>query len=594
MSEHLIQFYDNDKFLVEKIWSFIAPGFMKGEAAVIIATAVHRAGIEEKWYSNSASGLNVQRDQFIVLDAEATLRKIMIDDQVDPLLFRTHIADVVRRASVNWKRPVRAYGEMVALLCAAGNPQAAIVLERLWSGLIAEFPLSVLCGYPMNAFRSEDDGSAFTRICDEHTHVCPMESFSEDVSDADVHRRIALLQQQANALESEIARRKEIERRLQLRERELSEISRRKDEFLATLGHELRNPLAPMMNALELMRMYENDPPQLFRLREIISRQTRLMSRLVDDLLDVSRIMRGKIELRMESVSLDQVIERAIEIVHPLIEEKKHHLHLNLPAVPPLLWADPTRLAQALANLLHNAAKYTDVGGRIAIDICDEGNHLTLIVSDTGIGIGEELLEKIFDIFVQDADALAKSRGGLGLGLTLVRNLISLHGGSVEARSEGIGKGSQFVLTLPLHRRTPEIVEQPAPPVPPRLGMRHKILIVDDNLDAAESLAEYLKVAGHETQIAHDGHAAIRLAAIDRPDVIILDIGMPAMDGYQVARHLRKEASLTSSRIIAVTGYAQEQDRISAQEAGFDHHFAKPLDVTRLMQILDELPRHTE
>jgi CheY-like chemotaxis protein/nitrogen-specific signal transduction histidine kinase len=369
---------------------------------------------------------------------------------------------------------------------------------------------------------------------------------------------------------------------------ELADLDRRKDEFLAMLGHELRNPLAPIMTSLELIRMHRNDAAQIARSRDVIARQVTLMTRLVDDLLDVSRITRGKIELKKQSISLDSAVERALEIIRPLIDERCHQLTLNLPGEPVWLLGDPARLAQVLANLLHNAAKYTDAGGCISLTARTEGDQLILVVADNGIGLDAHMREKVFELFVQGADSIERSRGGMGLGLTLVRSLVQLHGGSVEARSEGPGCGSEFVVTLPLGTPSIERAERTEPESIPMVSER-RILIVDDNIDAAESLGEFLKACGHDIHIAHDGGSAINEAARLRPDAIILDIGLPTMNGYQVARRLRSDVGLTSSLLVAVTGYAQERDRLSAQAAGFDHHFAKPLDVNKLAELLNNM-----
>lgn len=381
-----------------------------------------------------------------------------------------------------------------------------------------------------------------------------------------------------------------LEEKLSQKLAQLADLDRRKDEFLAMLGHELRNPLAPIMTSLELMRMHSHDTAQIARSREMIARQVTLMTRLVDDLLDVSRITRGKIELRKQSISLDSAVERALEITRPLIDERRHLLTMNLPDEPVWLLADPARLAQVLANLLHNAAKYTDAGGCISLTARKEGDQLVLVVSDNGIGLDPELREKVFDLFVQGANSMDRARGGIGLGLTLVRSLVQLHGGSVAAHSPGAGHGSEFVVTLPLgtpsiepaERNEPESANFP-------MGVERKILIVDDNIDAAESLGEFLKACGHSIHITHDGASAIDEAVRLRPDAVILDIGLPTMNGYQVAQCLRSDVGLTSSLLVAVTGYAQERDRASAQAAGFDHHFAKPLDVNQLAAILNNM-----
>lgn len=437
------------------------------------------------------------------------------------------------------------------------------ILKRLLHG-------ETLYDYP--ARMRHKNGSIRHVLIHSNAHIVEGEFISTRCLTHDVTDRVLL--------EEELSRKRE----------QLADIDRRKDEFLAMLGHELRNLLAPIMASLELMRLREDDSNLMSRARETIGRQVALMTRLVDDLLDVCRITRGKIELKREHVALGQVIERAVEITRPLIDERGHRLALHLPPEPVTLHADPARLAQVLANLMHNAAKYTSAGGRITVYAGIRGDSLTISVADNGIGLPPELLDKAFDLFVQGGNALASARGGLGTGLTLVRSLVRLHGGDVEAYSAGIGCGSKFVVTLPLNggaatgnpRTIPADVDAPA------AFEARSILIVDDNIDAAESLGECLKASGHQVYIVHDGASALHQAARWRPDIVILDIGMPAMDGYQIAHCLRSQVGLASSVLIAVTGYAQESDRISARQAGFDHHFAKPLDIDKLTGLIGQ------
>jgi CheY-like chemotaxis protein len=351
------------------------------------------------------------------------------------------------------------------------------------------------------------------------------------------------------------------------------------------LGHELRNPLAPIATALELMRLQSGNLALVAKSRDIIARQVTLMTRMVDDLLDVSRITRGRIELRRELVDLHTVIERAIEMARPLLDERRHHFEQRLPWGPLRLQGDPMRLAQAIANLLNNAAKYTDPGGRITLEVQASGNEWLIAVKDNGIGLAQDVSERIFDLFVQGEHTPARSRGGLGLGLTLVRTIADLHGGSVAVVSAGIGCGSEFMVRLPSAPGLP--TQRPGPGRNmDDAAMAQHILVADDNVDAAESLGYLLRTFGHEVVVVYDGLNAVIEAVRMRPDVIILDIDMPKMNGYDVARHLRTAEGLTDSVLVALTGYAQERDRQRAREAGFDHHFAKPLDVDRLTAVL--------
>jgi PAS domain S-box-containing protein len=375
-------------------------------------------------------------------------------------------------------------------------------------------------------------------------------------------------------------------------EEALRESDRHKNEFLAMLAHELRNPLAPIRTALHLMRQPGGDGNGSYfeGEREMVERQVRHLTRLVDDLLDISRISRGKIELRKEVVDLAAVVDRAVETIRPLLVEHDLHLTVSLPSEPARLEADPTRLEQVLANLLHNAAKYTDSGGRIDLIAAREGDEVVLRVRDTGIGITPEMLPRIFEMFVQAERRLDRSQGGLGIGLSLVRTLVEIHGGRVTAHSAGLGQGSEFVVRLPAlawpaqgARAAPPRSQRPADALPPR----HRILIVDDNPDAANSLARLLTRLWHQdVQVAHDGPAALAAAQAFRPDVILLDIGMPGMDGYEVAQRLRRQPEFATTLLVALTGWGQEEDRRRSQDAGIDHHLVKPADPEILREML--------
>ncbi|MFT3767566.1 MAG: ATP-binding protein [Minicystis sp.] len=368
------------------------------------------------------------------------------------------------------------------------------------------------------------------------------------------------------------------------RAQRLAEADRRKDEFLALLAHELRNPLAPIVTALALMREHEREPAAVARYRGVVERQVRQLSRLVDDLLDVSRITRGKIVLKRERTTVGAALACAIEASRPQIDARRHALAVSLPDEPLPVDADPVRLAQVFANLLNNAAKYTDPGGHIAVRAAREGLDVVVSVRDDGIGIPAEMLERVCDLFVQTDAARGQAQGGLGIGLTLVKRLVELHGGRVEVRSEGAGRGTEVIVRLPAALSAAPTVA-PAPPAPVAVAPR-RVLIVDDNVDAADSLADALRDAGHEVRVENDGPSAI--AAVDAwlPDVAIVDIGLPGMDGYDVARSLRAAHPRPALRLVALTGYGQESDQRRAREAGFDAHLTKPADFERIAATL--------
>lgn len=367
---------------------------------------------------------------------------------------------------------------------------------------------------------------------------------------------------------------------------EAREADRRKDIFLATLAHELRNPLAPIRSSVEVMKLKGIDDPELQWARDVIERQVHQMSRLVDDLLDISRISRGKIQLHKETVELSDVVNQAIETTRPLIESQQHQIHVSLPDSPVYLEADPTRLEQVLANLLNNAAKYTEPGGEISLSAAVEGDEVVLRVRDTGIGISAELLPYVFDVFVQADDADPRAGGGLGIGLSLVRSLIQMHGGDITAHSAGKGQGSEFVVRLPLPQQPLAAPQHDAPHADASEEKRLRVLIVDDNIDAAQSLAKLLQLQGHDVRVAHDGLQAIELFKAQPCELAFLDLGLPRMNGFELARRIRSLPSPARVQLVALTGWGQEEDRRKSQEAGFDLHLTKPIEGETLHEVL--------
>ena len=383
----------------------------------------------------------------------------------------------------------------------------------------------------------------------------------------------------------DITRQKKLEEELRRRAEELVAADRRKDQFLAMLAHELRNPLAPIRNAVELMRQIETVDPSFQHSREMVERQVKHLARLVDDLLDVSRITQGSIRLRKETVHLATILERAVDAVRPLIESRGHELTVQLPLRPVRLEADPTRLEQVVSNLLNNAAKYTMPGGHIWLIAEAVDSEAVIRVRDTGIGVPPDILGRVFEPFVQSDGSLARSEGGLGIGLTLVRSLVEMHGGSVEAHSPGLGQGSEFVIRLPVR---PLPLEAPTPAEAPAQSAARpvRVMVVEDNVDAAESLASLLRIWGHEVVVAHDGLEALEKARTYWPEVVLLDIGLPKLDGYQVARRLREELGLDGVLLVAMTGYGQAEDRRRSREAGIHHHYVKPVEPAVLRNLL--------
>lgn len=374
---------------------------------------------------------------------------------------------------------------------------------------------------------------------------------------------------------------------LRARADELAEANRHKDEFLATLAHELRNPLAPIRNAVQFLGMEGLTDRDVKTGRDVISRQVNVMVRLIDDLLDVSRISRNKLDIRKQRIFLADVLESAVEASRPLILDGHHELTVSLPDASLELEADAVRLGQVFSNVLNNAAKYTKPGGHIWLTASREGSDAIIKVRDDGIGISHEMLPRIFEIFTQVDNSLERSQGGLGIGLTLVRRLIDLHDGTIEAHSAGLGQGSEFIIRLP-------ILQVPLEQLPGTDELKRarlsgsRILVVDDNKDSADTLGMLLRLMGNEIRTAYDGLEAIQMAESFRPDLVLLDIGLPKINGYDVARHIRQQPWGHEMILVALTGWGQDEDKRSSRDAGFNFHLVKPLEIAALERLLAE------
>ncbi len=388
----------------------------------------------------------------------------------------------------------------------------------------------------------------------------------------------------------DITERKLLQAELRQRIEELARSDQRKDEFLAMLAHELRNPLAPLRNGLELLKG-SIDEQLLEEVRAMMDRQVQQLVRLIDDLMDVSRISRGRIELRRERIDLRAAVASAEEISRPLIEDSGHEFTIQLPSEELHVEADATRLAQVFANLLNNAAKYTEPGGHIRLSLERANGCASVSVKDDGVGIPPHMLSRVFEMFAQVDPSLERARSGLGIGLSIVKRLVEMHGGSVEARSDGPGAGSEFIVRLPLAGASGAKRESRSGAGAERIVDRRRILVVDDNHDSACSLALMLEVRGHETRTAHDGHEALKLAEAFRPHAILMDLGMPRLNGYQTCQRIREHAWGREPCLVAVTGWGQDQDRSRSREAGFDHHLVKPVDPAKLEEILAGIER---
>jgi signal transduction histidine kinase len=402
---------------------------------------------------------------------------------------------------------------------------------------------------------------------------------------AELFRKTRALERLNSELEARVAERTSA---LEATTEALQEANHRKDEFLAMLAHELRNPLAPIRTAVELLRLKELAEPHRQRARDVIERQVEHLVNLIDDLLDVSRITRGMITLQLEPVLIEAIVARAVETARPAIDAHRHVLEIDLPDELISVEGDKTRLVQVIANILHNAAKFMDPGGRIRLSARREGQYVAIKIADTGIGIAPDLAPRIFELFTQVHSKAERAQGGLGIGLALVRRLTEMHGGSVSVQSDGPGRGAEFTVRLPVMVSSLAVLwngdkERGAiPEIEPQ-----RILVADDNHDAAEALSLQLQLAGHDVRTAHDGMEALQAARTFEPDIVLLDLGMPKMDGYEVARQLRTEsAGGREMTLIALTGWGQQQDRDRTADAGFDAHLVKPVAEAQLFKAL--------
>ncbi|MDE2049947.1 MAG: response regulator [Gammaproteobacteria bacterium] len=502
---------------------------------------------------------------------------------------------VYLRARYDVMSRVRGYVEISGIVSLLSLALALVLSSSLQRGItrplgaIAEVARQVVRGkdYSLRVRESPSDEigllvEAFNGMLDE----------VQSRTDA-LMRSNAALQEEVKVREAAEAERALAHVRLEATMEALRRADRRKDEFLATLAHELRNPLAPIRNAVKLLELPAADERRRQWGRDVISRQVQRMALLLDDLLDVSRITRGRLELKKDYIDLASLAGSAIETARPLIDAKRHVLETLLPDEPIELMVDPLRLSQALANLLTNAAKYSDPGGRITLTATLAADELTLSVRDTGIGLSAEDIPEVFEMFSQVDSAIDRSEGGLGIGLALVRGLVVLHGGTVEAHSAGVGQGSTFTIRLPagavVHRgaRSDAQLAMGSEVAEPRCS----VLIADDNRDAADSLALLLQMSGYELHVCHGGREALALARRERPNALVLDIGMPGMSGYEVARHIRAEDWGRDALLIAVTGWGQREDRERSRAAGFDHHLTKPVDPDTLQGLLADFAR---
>jgi signal transduction histidine kinase/CheY-like chemotaxis protein len=471
---------------------------------------------------------------------------------------------------------------LVTLLAVA----VAFLLSRRLQRVITE-PLDAMAVLARAIVTRRDYSLRLEKTSDDEIGVV-VDAFNRMLEEVDTRSRA--LQESNRALEdSNRALTEEVEVRKST-QAALGLADRRKDEFLATLAHELRNPLAPVRHAVKVLESKSLKAGQDQWARDVISRQVRRMALLLDDLLDVSRITQGRLDLKIETVTLNSIIDAAVETARPLIETKHHRLTIELPSEPFMLMVDPLRVSQSLSNLLTNSAKYMDEGGQIILRVALSTEEILLSVKDTGIGIEPGALTGLFEMFSQVDSAIARSEGGLGIGLALVKGLIALHGGTINARSSGAGLGCEFSIHLPRSVVVPIAIEaKDSSPAQSHQTSGHQILLADDNRDAADSLTMLLEMNGHRVTVAYNGEQALQLARQSVPSVMILDIGMPDITGYEVARRVRAEAWGRSIYLIAVTGWGQKEDKARAIASGFDHHLTKPVDPDEVESVLQAI-----
>jgi signal transduction histidine kinase/CheY-like chemotaxis protein len=608
--EHFVQFYEADAFLLNSLGGFIGAGLAEGDACIVVATEAHRDSLDERLRAN---GLDVDRaracGQYVALDASEILSKFMTGGQPDASRFAEIIGRIIACAAEGRKR-VRIFGEMVALLWAEGNCDAAIRLEELWNELHKTREFSLFCAYPMNGFNGESFAKGLGDVCTAHTRVIPTESYTA-LADADERlRNIIELQQKARSLEAEIAERKEAEERLrvslvqeQMARADAERANRLKDEFLATASHELRTPLTAIIGWAHMLRKGNLNEVTAARALETIERNAKSQAQLVEDILDVSRVITGKLRLNIESVDVASVINAAIDSVQLAAESKSIQLKVTLDPSARHVAGDSGRLQQVVWNLLSNAIKFTPRGGRVEVRLERADSHARLTVSDTGCGFSPDFAPFIFDRFRQADGSSTRRHGGLGLGLSIVRHLVELHGGTVHAESAGVGCGATFTIGLPLaaapqgvrsgrnagesyswqneKSRTPRVKTLPS-----LEGVQ--VLLVDDDRDTLGTLAALLTEYRATVQTASTAAEALEVLGWYKPTVLVSDLAMPCEDGYSLIAKLRAREAEGSEQIpaIALTAYIRIEDRTRALAAGFNMFVPKPVAPDELITAI--------
>jgi signal transduction histidine kinase/ActR/RegA family two-component response regulator len=607
-SDHFVQFYEADGFLLNSLSGFIGSAINSGEGALVVATGAHREGLDELLRANGLDLTGAKaRGQYVSLDAAETLSKFMVDGSPEPGRFNKVIGNVIESVT-DGRNCVRAFGEMVALLWAEGKYAAAIRLEELWTDLQKNYSFSLFCAYPMNSFSGERFVEPLSGVCTAHSRVIPAESYADLVNYDDRLREIIQLQQKAKTLQAEIRQREEAQEELraslvreQMARAEAESANRMKDEFLATVSHELRTPLNAIMGWSHMLRSGKLDQATMTRAFETIDRNAKSQAQLIEDILDVSRVITGRLRLNMGPVDVVSVINSAIDSVQLAADSKGIHLEVTLDPSVRHTVGDAGRLQQVVWNLLANAIKFTPPGGRVEVRVERADAALRVCVSDTGQGISAEFLPFIFDRFRQADSTSTRAHGGLGLGLAIVRHLVELHGGSVQAESAGLGKGALFTIRLPLaldNKPAKNRKERPenswSPENTERIAEPHaledvRVILVDDDEDDLQLLAIILSGQRAKVQTASSVAEALQVLEWYKPDVLVSDLAMPGEDGYSLIGKVRAMEVLKHIPAVALTAYVRVEDRTRALSAGFNMFVPKPIEPDELIAAIANL-----
>lgn len=622
--EHFVQFYEQDDFIVDSLCQFVTRGLEASETVVVVATDEHLNALNR---SLSRRGVDVvaaiTTGHYVTLSAEATLAQLKSDGEITFDRFNEVIGGTVLQTRISGRR-VRVFGELVALLCAEGNLDAAVHLEALWNQLKLKHPFSLFCAYPMQGF----DDKSLDAVCGTHAHVIPAESFTSLPAGDSQSRAITVLQQKAHRLETEILERAKAEEYLRIAKEELENqvatlgrlitseqlaraeaetANRMKDEFLATVSHELRTPLNAIIGWTHMMRRGHLDDDTKSRALETIERNAKSQAQLVEDLLDVSRMVSGKLLLKKVSVDVASVINAAIDAVQLAASSKDIELQVTLDPYARHVLGDANRLQQIVWNLLSNAIKFTPAGGRVNVYVERRKSHVAIRVTDTGQGIAPEFLPYVFERFRQADGGSTRRYGGLGLGLALVRHLAELHGGTIQAISEGEGQGATFIIELPstvvdkeskpatargvpVSQRSDATTHLAGTTVPAALKSR-KVLLVDDDPDTLQMLSTLLGSQQAEVQTASSTEEAMEMLQWYQPHVIVMDLAMPGEDGYSLIQRIRRDEQLVGRTIpaLALTAQVRIEDRARALSAGFNMFIAKPVEAEELIAAIRDL-----